>query len=120
MARLSLDDGYTLKSETKETYETCAGLPVVSFQYRPALPAALTDWRYALRMARSGKDEYEATLKLLTDHLVSWDIEDAGKTAPITTETLRRVPEPILAQLITTITAWAPKSAESLGNSAGV
>jgi hypothetical protein len=123
--RLAIDDGFTLEAATKDTLtgpsgQTLAkGLPVVNYRYRPALPEALAEWRYAMRAATSGKAELDAIAKLLADHLVSWDVIDGkGVALPIAAESVRKVPEPILNQLLDTVTTWAPKSmADALGNS---
>lgn len=126
MPRLALDDGYTLDAVTKEVLADPAtgrplaqGLPVVTFRYRPALPDALAEWRYALRAAGSGRAEVDATAKLVADHLVTWDVTDArGAAAPITPDAVRRVPDPILNQLVEAVANWAPRElAAALGNS---
>lgn len=124
--RLAIDDGYTLEASTKATIahpvsgQTLAtDLPIVNFRYRPALPEALAEWRYATRGATSGKAELDATATLLADHLVSWDVVDGkGQALPITPETVRKVPEPILNQLLEIVTTWAPQQMEhAAGNS---
>ena len=125
MARLALDDGYTLKESTSPTATDSlgnvvfGGLPVVEFEYRPALPVALAEWRAATRQARGGADEFAATAKFLCDHLCSWNVTDArGNPAPVTPETLRKVPEPILDQIVKAVATWAPKKMEQdAGNS---
>lgn len=124
--RLSLDDGYTLEAATKDSLTSpvtgqpvVTGLPVVNFRYRPALPDALTEWRYAMRTAASGKAELDATAKLLADHIVSWDVvRGKGEVVPVTVDAVRKVPDPILSQLLEAVTTWAPqKMGEALGNS---
>ena len=116
--RLALNDGYTLEAATFPEFSGVAGLPVITFRYRPALPEALAEWRYQVRTATSGKVEVEATAKLVADHLVSWDVVDArGAVVEPTIASIKRVPEPILDQLLKAIVSWAPKMAETLGNS---
>lgn len=123
--RLAIDDGFTLHGTTTDCIDrgpslpALSGLPVVSYRYRPALPEALAEWRYGLRVAASGKAELDATAKLLADHLVSWDVTDGkGAAAAITPENVRRIPEPVLNQLLEAVTTWAPKQmAEAAGNS---
>ncbi|MDB5312656.1 MAG: hypothetical protein JWO38_6858 [Gemmataceae bacterium] len=119
MARLSLNDGYTLDAATLPEFGGARGFPVVTYRYRPALPDALAEWRYASRMAGSGKAEVDATAKLVAGHLVSWDVEVApGTTAPITPETVRKVPEPILNQILERVVSWAgPEQEKAAGNS---
>ena len=118
MPRLAIDDGYTLEAATKPDFGGMSNLPVVTYRYRPALPDALGEWRYAARLAASGKAEVDATAKLVADHLVSWDVTDAaGKPAPITPDTVRKVPEPILHQLVDTVASWAgPEQDAAAGN----
>lgn len=119
--RLALDDGYTLTATTKATLTSPSGavladnLPVVEFKYRPALPAALAEWRYQFARAGSGKAELDATVKMLAAHLVSWDVTSGGGPAPLTADALARVPEPILNQIIDAVTSW--KAGEAAGNS---
>jgi hypothetical protein len=116
--RLAINDGYTLEAATLSEFSDVAGLPVINFRYRPALPEALAEWRYQVRVAGSGKAEVEATAKLIADHLVSWDVVDArGAVVEPTSANIKRVPEPILDQLVKAIVSWAPKMADSVGNS---
>jgi hypothetical protein len=116
--RLALNDGYTLEAATLPEFSGIEGLPVIAFRYRPALPEALAEWRYQVRTATSGKAEVEATAKLVADHLVSWDVVDArGTVLEPTIASIKRVPEPILDQLVKAIVSWAPKMADSVGNS---
>lgn len=119
MPRLALNDGYTLEAATKAEAAGFAGLPVVTYRYRPALPDALAEWRYAARLATNGKAEVDATAKLVGDHLVSWDVTDAaGKPAAISADTVRKIPEPILNQLLDKIVSWAgPEQEKAAGNS---
>ena len=122
MPRLVLQDGYTLDGKTDDTImqggkPLYTDLPVVSFKYRPALPDALAEWRYKLRMAASGTAEVTATAQFVCDHLVSWDAQDANTTTvPIKPEMVRKVPEPILDQIAAIISKWAPKAEEAAVN----
>ncbi len=123
--RLVLDDGYTLEGKTEESVANkvtgepmFTGLPVINYRYRPALPDALAEWRYALNRATSGKMELDATTKFVSDHLVSWDVADArGNVIGLTADIVRRIPEPILDQLVKAIATWAPKAEGVAGNS---
>lgn len=120
--RLRINDGYTLRGQTQHEFTDratgkvlAANLPVVSYEYRPAMPDALTAWRYKLDHAQGGKEQFTATAELLAAHLVSWDVETAAGPAPLTVEMIRRVPEPILHQILDAVTHWSPE--ESVGNS---
>lgn len=118
MARLVLDDGYTLEGKTEETSGESSGLPIITYRYRPALPDALAEWRYALSRATSGKAQIDASSKLVSEHLVSWDVVDGrGIALPITPDIVRKIGEPILEQIIKTIATWAPKADTVSGNS---
>jgi len=118
MPRLALNDGYTLEAATLHECDGTAGLPVVCFRYRPALPDALAEWRYGLNRATSGRAEVDATARFLADHLVSWDVRAAdGTNAPVSADTIRRVPEPILNQLLRRVLSWAgPAQEQAAGN----
>ena len=124
--RLRIEDGYTLEGVTEETAcpDRITGdplytdLPAVHFRYRPALPEALAEWRYARSRVTSGKAELDANVTLVVGHLVSWDVEGAsGDNLPITAETVRKIPDPILDQIVTKIITWAPKAVAVAGNS---
>lgn len=123
--RLSLSDGYTLPFATEaQVVDSITkrilidGLPVVSGQYRPALPDAIADWRFALRRAATGKDEVTASVDHLAAHIVAWDVDADGRAAPINADFMRLIPEPILNQLVDKINTWAAKQkAADEGNS---
>jgi hypothetical protein len=123
--RLDLDDGYTLKGETKPeagldpvtgAYKWTS-LPVVHFEYRPALPEALMEYRYKYNRAASGREQLDILTVMVGGHLVSWDVHLGGQVAEIHLSTLRRVPEPILDQMLMAICTWAPKAGDARGNS---
>lgn len=124
--RLSIEDGYTLHGQTEATVADpvtnrvlYADLPVVTFSYRPALPVALATYRRAANRAESGEVEVEATAKFLCDHLTAWDVQGrGGAVAPLTAESVKKVPEPILDQIVKAVAHWAPKAEADLGNSA--
>ena len=118
MPRLALNDGYTLDAATLAESDGATGLPVVAYRYRPALPDALAEWRFTINRAASGRAEVDATARLLADHLVSWDVRASdGADAPITPETIRRVPEPILNQFLRRVLEWAgPNQEQAAGN----
>ena len=107
----SIDDGYTLEATMPPE------LPAVKYRYRPALPTALADWRYAANMAKSGSEEIKATANLIVAHLVDWDIvTTGGVAAQITVDNILKLPEPILDRILKSIVTWSPRVAE--GNSA--
>ena len=103
---LDIADGYTLDGRTLPDFAEARGLPVVAYRYRPALPEALSAWRYALRVADCGKAELDATAKLVADHLVGWDVTASGRSAPVTAENVKKLPEPILDQVVKAIITW--------------
>lgn len=122
MSRLRIDDGYTLTGETAETYvergRVYSGLPVVKFEYRPAMPDAIFKWQFDNVNAVSGADQLKATAELVADHLTGWDVAAGTETAKINAENVRRLPYPILQQIVATVTTWAPRQqATAAGNS---
>ena len=118
MLRLMINDGYTLEAATVPDCDGYTDLPVVHYRYRPAMPDALAEWRFALNRAATGRAEVDATSKLLATHLVSWDVQAAdGSGVPITVDMIRRVPEPILNQLLRRVLSWAgPEQEKAVGN----
>lgn len=113
--RLFLDDGYSLTAKTEETVRDllgnviASGLPVVEFTYRPALPEALAEWRHSLRMAKDGAGEFRATANFVAGHLCSWNVVlKGGAAAPIDADTIGKVPEPILDQIVQAVATWKP------------
>lgn len=126
MPALAIDDGYTLDGRTKASITDPVtgrvlfdGLPEVQFRYRPALPDALAEWRHQMRTATSGRAQVDATAQFVAAHIVSWDVTDAkGAPLPITPDAVRKVPEPILDQIVDAVAKWAPKHlADALKNS---
>ena len=120
MARFFVDDGYTLTAFTEPTVVSDAGkllasdLPILTFQYRPALPDAIYSWRYDLNRAASGRAELDATAKFLHLHLVSWDrVDRHDKLVTITPETIRTLPEPILNQVLNCVITWKPQKKDA-------
>lgn len=125
--RLALNDGYTRSFATEAEVidpatgkASASGLPVITGRYRPAHPDALQEWRWALGRATCGKDEVTATANHLAAHLTEWDvtISDGKTIAPLSADTIRQVPEPVLNQLVKIVNTWAPKEkAADEGNS---
>lgn len=111
--RLSLDDGYTLHAETSPSHtegeRQWDNLPTIAYDYRPALPDAIYEWQAAGIRAITGKEQVDATAKILADHITAWDVTKNGASSPITPDTVRKVPYPILQQLVRRVTTWAPK-----------
>lgn len=104
----AIDDGFTLSGETKPIDgET------VKFQYRPALWPALNELRRAVGLAT----EVEVVAKFIVDHVMSWDVLMGKGPAPITADTVRKLPEPILNDMYGTISTWCrQKKADAEGN----
>jgi hypothetical protein len=114
MPRLFLQDGYTLEGKTEPTYGSAKGLPVVTFAYRPADPAAIYEWQWKGEHAASGADRLNADADLVAGCLVSWDVQDAT----LDKDTIKKVPNPILQQIISACATWAAKEmAAAAGNS---
>lgn len=122
MPRLSIDDGYTLKRHTSSSFtdgdRVWSNLPVVEFSYRPALPDAIYVWQADTMRTVSGKDQLDATAKLVADHVTAWDVTAGGRVAQINPDTVRKIPYPILQQIVRIVTTWAgPQQEKDAGNS---
>lgn len=123
--RLDIDDGYTLTDATKpEEVNPDTGqpvnpyiLPVVRFRYRPALPEALAEMRMRTRRANTGKEEVKAVADFLAAHLVEWDVVNKGEPAKIEAESIAKIGEPILNQILAIVARWAPNASTDRGNS---
>lgn len=93
MAKLLINDGYNLNGRV----EPIGPWPAVAFVYRPALPERVQVYLDE----RGSKARSDAAVKLLTDHLQSWDVDDdRGQPAPATEANLRRVPFPVREKLV--------------------
>jgi hypothetical protein len=92
-------DGYVLTG----LFPGGNGHPPVSFKYRPAVPEKV--YEYQQSVPREPKARVEAVIKLLLDHVSSWDAEILGKDgkvarAPLDGATLQRTPAPILGFML--------------------
>lgn len=114
MARLRINDGYTLSDKTPEGKDG-EEIPVIAFEYRPAMPEALYDWQYDSRQAPNGKAILAIDAKFVHEHLVRWDVvvpdpADPNRElpAPLTVESIRALPKPYLDYIINKVATWAP------------
>jgi hypothetical protein len=101
---LLIQDGYTLDF----TLPARGRRPTVTGRYRPALAEAIYEYMRVRSNPRStGKEILDATVKVLADHLVSWDAAGAdGQTVPASAEHLRRVPYLALEELVNVVTGY--------------
>lgn len=109
MAALDIADGYTLPDVTPDRDDDGRPLPTVSYAYRPAMPEELYEWRFRLKMARSGKEELDATAEFIAKHVVRWDVLENRKIAKVTAAIARKLPEPIQVRMCQKIATWAGK-----------
>jgi len=107
-----IDDGYTLDGETLPEFGNDRGLPVVQFRYRPAMAAAQSAYLAKLRKLDRPEDEFEASARIICDHLVSWDVLQKGRPAPITPESLSKLPFSVVGQLLTAVLSWPEREQE--------
>lgn len=119
---LDINDGYTLKASTLAEYKigdmVYTDLPTVDFTYRPALPDAIYSYNLDYLRAATGQERTNAAAKLITEHVKSWDVKRRGESVPVTAETTRKIPLPILEQMVTIVLTWAPANQEAAaGNS---
>lgn len=112
MLKLLINDGYDFAGKV----ETNAW-PAVEIKYRPALADRVQT--YLDDSARGGKSRGDAAVKLLAEHVRSWDIEDEkGQPAPVTEATLRRVPYPVREKMVDFVCGYAGTQATDEKNSA--
>ncbi len=79
-----IPDGYTFDGELP----AAGKLPPLKFRYRPALYLALAEFMHP---KPNGTEAGKAGIKLLMDHLVSWDATANGQSVPITEDALNRL-----------------------------
>jgi hypothetical protein len=100
-----INDGYTFAGRV----EPIGPFPAVEVKYRPALADRVQ--QYIDASNRGGKERSDASVKLLTEHLVSWDVlDDKGEPAAIVDVNLRRVPYPIREKLVDMVCGYAGKA----------
>lgn len=100
---LDLQDGYTLPFTASRD-----GIAVTG-TYRPALWPALTEYRRQIGTA----GEVPATVKVIKDHVVTWDVTKGGKPAAIDDAAILALPDWALDQILGAVITWAPKSLET-------
>jgi hypothetical protein len=110
---LFIDDGFTIEAAIASK----GRLPQLKYRYRPAMPEAIHEYRFAFNAARDGRGRLQAETKLLVDHLVSWDAADAkGVTAPINAEWLDKLHDGIRQKLLDEIIWGLEKTEEAEKN----
>lgn len=114
MPSIFIDDGFTLNGQVPPKF----GFPAVSVVYRLAAPEKV--YAYLREHRLTGEQYLKAAVKLLGEHLVSWDARDqAGNAVPITERMLARVAHPVLERLLELVTGYGPdEREEDLKNSA--
>ena len=129
MARLVIDDGYTLPFTTQPTMtDPVSGrvqadnLPIVSGRYRPALFEENEEYINKIGRATSGKESAQIVAQFLSDHLCEWDVErpasKGGGKADIVPAMILKMPPPVVIQLLDIVRTWAAKEqATAEGNS---
>lgn len=76
----------------------------VRFSYRPAIPERVGE--YLKADASTAPKELANHVKLLLEHLVSWDVEENGQPVPLDAAALRRVPHGALQVLLNHVTGY--------------
>jgi hypothetical protein len=90
--KILINDGMTLKATASANGKS------INFTYRPALAEAVMDYQIAAGRAASGAERMRA-----------WDVEDGDdslRTAPITVDTLNRIPPYLLNKMVDFITGY--------------
>jgi hypothetical protein len=112
MPKLLIGDGYDFDG----SIPAIGPWPAVTCKYRPALPDRVQEYFDAA--AAGGKKRCDAAVKLLADHVTSWDVETEKGPAPVTEATLRKVPYPVRERLVDLVTGYAGQAAADEKNSA--
>lgn len=109
MAKVLIRDGYTKTTTMPARF----GMPAVTFSYRPALSQRA--WEYAAAPKDTGAKHANEVVKLLTDHVVSWDIdgEKDGEVAEINAANLKLCPRPLLEFLVDCVCGYGPDEVEA-------
>jgi hypothetical protein len=101
--KILINDGMTLKATASANGKS------INFTYRPALAEAVMDYQIAAGRAASGAERMRAFASILVPYLQSWDVEDGDdslRTAPITVDTLNRIPPYLLNKMVDFITGY--------------
>lgn len=108
MPSIFVGDGFDLDT----TLPAFLGFPAIRFKYRPALPERVYEYLHACR--GSGSQHFDATVKLLAEHLIEWDATDRnGNRLPPDERTLRGVAHPVLERLAEYVTSYTPAQREA-------
>ena len=107
MARVLIRDGYTFEGDVPAQ----GPWPAIHVRYRPAMPEEVSDYLIADR--RTGKAKLDATVKLLAKHVLGWDITDDGHATKPDADTLRRLPYPILEDLVNLVCGYTGTQQEA-------
>jgi hypothetical protein len=100
---IPIHDGYTMEAKV----QLGRGLPPLIVTYRPALADEVYDFLRAPQA--TGKEKLKAVTDLLSAHLKSWNAADeTGAAAPVSAESLRRLPHRVLERLVDLVTGYAP------------
>jgi hypothetical protein len=107
MAGLLILDGFTLTAKIAAR----GPWPALTCRYRVALPAAVMTYSEDSRPSAAAR--MAATVKLLADHLASWDVtDDKGEVLPVTATNLRRVPMAYLDELVNHVSGYSSSAQE--------
>lgn len=106
-------DGYTRTAKTEPTEYK---YPIVEFTYRPALGAAVVEYRHGC--SAGAKSEEKAVVALLLAHIKGWDVRtEKDEVAPVTAELLAIVPPVIRQQLVEIVCGYtAQQQADATKN----
>lgn len=113
MAGILIPDGYTEDGKI----EAAGRWPALAFRYRMAVNEEMPEYQHACRA--SGKSEAAARVKLICDHVESWDASLIGKdeTLAVTPDNVRRLPDALFNRLVDFIGGYNAKAVEAAKNS---
>ena len=90
-------------------------LPAIAFRYRPCLYLEMSEFYHP---KANGTEQGKAALKLVKEHLVSWDVVDkGGQCIPLTEDTLNHLGSRMGALLNIIMTYAGEEQAASEKNS---
>lgn len=102
MSAPHINDGYELEA----TIPGRGPWPPLTFRYRPALLERTMEY---LAQPKYGKKGAANAIKLILEHVVSWDAAAHGKdgTLPVDEANLRKMPAPFVEDMVAVVTGYS-------------
>ncbi len=92
----------------EDTFPGVAWMDKLKFAYRPILPERY--YEYDAVDKKVGRDRFEANVKLLIEHLTSWDLfDESGAVVPLNNEKIYScLPIQLTSYMIDCVLGWGP------------